>query len=346
MNKSTLTAAILLSAAVSRRKRSDTPGYAGEDLSSKVTVSRDREEKTAVLTVTLPGEWELYAGAAPETIDLSAPILTGSGAGSYTLPVPAGTRSYFQFETGGNRAILAERQLPMSGGFNMRDLGGYRTSDGRHVKWGRIIRSDDLHSLTDEDLAYLASIPVKTVADFRSPQEVRAMPDKLSPQGMTYVGLPITPGSLDDLQSYIAMTPEEVEAKMEWMNVYFATSDEGRERYREFFRLLKETDDAAILFHCSAGKDRTGMGAALILYALGVPEQTVMEDYLASNGYLAGKYSRYAERFPQLKGMLEVKPNYLSAGIDSIRTAYGSVETYLREELGADIGKLREFYLD
>lgn len=142
------------------------------------------------------------------------------------------------------------------------------------------------------------------------------------------------------------MTPEEVEAKMEWMNVYFATSDEGRERYREFFRLLQETDDAAILFHCSAGKDRTGMGAALILYALGVPEQTVMEDYLASNGYLAGKYSRYAERFPQLKGMLEVKPNYLSAGIDSIRTAYGSVETYLREELGADIGKLREFYLD
>ena len=234
----------------------------------------------------------------------------------------------------------------MSGGFNMRDLGGYRTSDGRHVKWGRIIRSDDLHSLTDEDLAYLASIPVKTVADFRSPQEVRAMPDKLSPQGMTYVGLPIPPGSLDDLQSYIAMTPEEVEAKMEWMNVYFATSDEGRERYREFFRLLQETDDAAILFHCSAGKDRTGMGAALILYALGVPEQTVMEDYLASNGYLAGKYSRYAERFPQLKGMLEVKPNYLSAGIDSIRTAYGSVETYLREELGADIGKLREFYLD
>lgn len=158
------------------------PGYAGEDLSSKVTVSRDREEKTAVLTVTLPGEWELYAGAAPETIDLSAPILTGSGAGSYTLPVPAGTRSYFQFETGGNRAILAERQLPMSGGFNMRDLGGYRTSDGRHVKWGRIIRSDDLHSLTNEDLAYLASIPVKTVADFRSLQEVRAMPDKLSPQ--------------------------------------------------------------------------------------------------------------------------------------------------------------------
>ena len=93
MNKSTLTAAILLSAAVSCGKRSDTPGYAGEDLSSKVTVSRDREEKTAVLTVTLPGEWELYAGAAPETIDLSAPILTGSGAGSYTLPVPAGTRS-------------------------------------------------------------------------------------------------------------------------------------------------------------------------------------------------------------------------------------------------------------
>ena len=346
MNKSTLTAAILLSAAVSCGKRSDTPGYAGEDLSGKVTVSRDREEKTAVLTVTLPGEWELYAGAAPETIDLSAPILTGSGAGSYTLPVPAGTRSYFQFETGGNRAILAERQLPMSGGFNMRDLGGYRTSDGRHVKWGRIIRSDDLHSLTNEDLAYLASIPVKTVADFRSLQEVRAMPDKLSPQGMTYVGLPITPGSLDDLQSYIAMTPEEVEAKMEWMNVYFATSDEGRERYRELFRLLQETDDAAILFHCSAGKDRTGMGAALILYALGVPEQTVMEDYLASNGYLAGKYSRYAERFPQLKGMLEVKPNYLSAGIDSIRTAYGSVETYLRGELGADIGKLREFYLD
>lgn len=346
MKKSLWTITALLPLAVSCGQHPDLPGYAGRDLTGLAEITRDRNTKEATLTVGVSGPWRLYGGPAADSIDFSEPVLAGKGSCSHAIDTPLPQRhACFLFAAGDDRALLAERLLPMAGGYNMRDLGGYRSEDGRYVRWGRIIRSDDLHGLTDADLAYLASLPVATVVDFRSAEEAQAMPDRLPGQGTAYLRLPITPGNLDDIGSYISMTPEEVEAKMEWMYVYFATSDEGKARYREFFRLLQQPEAGAVLFHCSAGKDRTGMAAALVLYALGIPEATVMEDYLASDGYLAGKYDRYKERFPQLAGLFEVRPEYLSAGIERIKADYGSVERYLRDELDVDIEAFRDAYL-
>lgn len=322
--------------------RTQKPGYAGQDLSGKVEITSGNGK--TILHVKTPGEWALYAGPGIEDIDMSEPLITGQGEGDFAVSTSPDRRSYYQFVSGPDRAVIAERRLPLSGVYNARDLGGYRTADGRHVKWGKIIRSDDLHELTPEDRAYLASMPLKSVVDFRSPQEIEARPDSL-PSGVQYYELSITPGNVEDVESYMNLTPDQVTQAMEEMNRYFATSPEGIDRYREFFRILQQDGETPLIFHCSAGKDRTGMGAALILYALNVPEATIMQDYLLSNEYVKGKYGKYIEQYPHLEGLFEVKPEYLQAGIGAIKSKYGSVENYLRDELGVNIENFRATYL-
>jgi protein-tyrosine phosphatase len=115
--------------------------------------------------------------------------------------------------------------------------------------------------------------------------------------------------------------------------------------YRNYFALLNNESDVPLLFHCSAGKDRTGMAATLTLYALGVDEQTIMEDYMLSNTFLGDKYASYIAQYPNLGTMFQVRPDYINAGIEAIRSQYGSVENYLTSVLNVDIEKLRAKYL-
>lgn len=127
-------------------------GFEGEDLMSYASITRDKNTKATTFVSSLTDKWELYYGASAGAIDFSKPILTGNGKGSFSLNVPLDKRGYFQLVTPQGKAMLAERHLPMTGGFNFRDLGGYKTKDNRYVKWGQIIRSDDLSNLTDADL--------------------------------------------------------------------------------------------------------------------------------------------------------------------------------------------------
>lgn len=113
------------------------------------------------------GKWKLYTGTQVELINHSQPLLEGEGSGVFTLSVSQTSRNYFQLVTDGGKAILAERHLPMEGGFNFRDLGGRKTKDGRFVKWGKIFRSDDLYSLTEDDLNYLEGTLGVNVPTFR-----------------------------------------------------------------------------------------------------------------------------------------------------------------------------------
>ena len=129
------------------------------------------------------------------------------------------------------------------------------------------------------------------------------------------------------------------------MNTLFVTDSTFVDKYRIFFRLLQDEQEVPLLFHCSAGKDRTGMGAALILYALGVDEATIMQDYLASNIYLDNKYAKELERNPEPKSVLTVKREFLQAGIDRIKQDHGSVENFLKNVLKVDLAKFKERYL-
>lgn len=109
--------------------------YSGEDLSGKASVITDKETKSASLEITIGGNWELYTGTSVETINFSNPILTGNGNGNFPIDVNDSIRSYFFLKTNIGTAILAERHLPMTGGYNFRDLGGFKTKEGKYVKW-------------------------------------------------------------------------------------------------------------------------------------------------------------------------------------------------------------------
>jgi len=321
--------------------------YSGKDISSEVSIIRAKNTKEASIQIYTKGLWKLYAGPSVDEINFSQPIAEGKDSGTFPLNIPTDIRSYFVAETEEGKAILADKHLPMSGGYNFRDLGGYRTTDGKYVKWGKILRSDDLHKLTDEDLGYLSSIPLASIVDFRSEDEMKQAPDKDPKSLKQNYKYSISPGNLMAAISADRhnITEMKADSLMMGMNELLVADSACIDQYRKFFELLQDDSKVPLMFHCSAGKDRTGMGAALVLFSLGVDEQTIMDDYLLSNKYLANKYAKYKAEYPAMTPLFEVKAAFLQAGIDRIKKDHGSVENYLTKVLNVDIKKMREKYL-
>ncbi|PXV62237.1 protein-tyrosine phosphatase [Dysgonomonas alginatilytica] len=325
--------------------KADKAQYSGKDVSGEAFIIRNKDDKSAIVRIQTADKWLLYSGTSIDNIDFSKPVAEGRGSGIFPLNVPDSVRSYFQFVTPEGKAILAERHLPMEGGYNFRDLGGIKTTDGKFVKWGKIFRSDDLHNLTDGDLRYLSSIPLVSIVDFRSPDEIKRSPDKFPSSVSKDYAYSITPGNLLAAKSLANLKEAQMDSAMMDMNRILVTDSACVNRYKDFFTLLQQEKEVPLMFHCSAGKDRTGMGAALILFALGVDENTIIEDYLSSNIYLDGKYAQYIAQNPNLKPLFEVKKEFIQAGIDEIKKEHGTVENYLTNVLGVDIQKFRERYL-
>lgn len=321
--------------------------YSGMDISKDVNIIRDKATKSASMQIYTQGEWSIYGGPSIDQINLESPIAQGSNSGTFPIDVPSQARSYFQVVTEHGKAIAADRHLPMTGGYNFRDLGGYRTQEGKYVKWGKIFRSDDLHNLTEDDLQYLAEIPIVSIVDFRSEEECAQLPDRNPSSVKENYKLSISPGNLMSAftLSKENITPEKIDSLMKEMNILLVTDPDCIDRYKKFFELLQSESDTPLMFHCSAGKDRTGMGAALILSALGVDEHTIMKDYLLSNVYLANKYSKIKAENPNLSSLFEVKSEFLQAGLDRIKKDHGTIEYYLTKVLNVDIVKMREIYL-
>jgi protein-tyrosine phosphatase len=128
--------------------------------------------------------------------------------------------------------------------------------------------------------------------------------------------------------------------------LYRVLVDEARPAYRQLFRLLTEIRNSPLLLHCSAGKDRTGLAAALILFALGTDRGTIYEDYCLSGACLKDKYAADFAATPHLEPLMTVHRSYLDAAFERIDGNYGGPENYLRRELGADIEGLREMYTE
>ncbi|WP_295937862.1 tyrosine-protein phosphatase [uncultured Alistipes sp.] len=333
-----------------------TPGYAGEDVSAFAAIERNQQTGAFTLVVNEFGtgvesaDWSLYAGATVETIDLTAPVMTGHRAGEYIIPTDNASRLYFQLVTSKGKAILSEKHLPMAGGFNYRDMGGMKTSNGKFVKWGKLFRADEMKSLTESDLTYLAGIPIVSVVDFRSMGEVEEAPDVLPESVKTIHYLSVNAGNIPFDDGIYRLTPDQAIAMLKEVNEILVTDANTIAQYKEFFRLLQNSGDVPLVYHCTSGKDRTGMAAALILSALGVDEEAIYEDYLLSNVYLEKKNSRILQYLPDVlkptvQNLLGVRKEYLQAGIDRIKKDHGSVENYLTKVLNVDIAKFRRMYL-
>ena len=334
-----------------------TTGYSGKDVSGQVELVRDAKTKKAVLNVSTDNAWQLYAGTVEEDIDLNTPFLDGSGKGAFDLDVDTQKRSIFLFTTAEGQGLVAERHLPIDSGYNFRDLGGMKNSEGRFVKWGKLFRTDEMNKLSAEDLAYLGSTGLKTVVDFRTEAEKKGGMGGMIPEAYdrnpstvehTYE-LPINAGNIfsDEVIGYISSgaTAEELEPIMVRTYEEIVSVDEYVAMLKQFFTYVQNENCLPLSYHCSAGKDRTGVATMLILSALGVDKETIMSDYMFSKDCIAGKYDRYVAMLPAIAPLVTVKENYLNAAYDKITEKYGSVDNFLTETLQVDIQKMKSLYL-
>ncbi|MVU77502.1 protein-tyrosine-phosphatase [Nocardia sp. ET3-3] len=255
--------------------------------------------------------------AAAVTIALSASL--GSAAIAFAADPPAATSSVV--------VNTDNRALGLTGVLNARDAGGYQTADGHTVRTGLVFRTGDLSKATDDDLAKLAADNVVSVHDLRTGYEQQLM------------GVDKVPaGAIEHHDDIIGQAPPQVMA---------STLSAGTDLYRAFITAPGASDGFAnvlrdiaynpggVLFHCTAGKDRTGWTSAVLLTVLGVDKDTVYYDYLLSN------YYRGAKDGDMMNG---VGAAALDAAFDQVNKSYGSFDNYVHEGLklsDADVAALK-----
>jgi protein-tyrosine phosphatase len=335
---------------------------AAREASAEATAVAARSNGTVSLSWTgLSGPvdiWELPNAGAPR--ESGRKVLSGSVGNGATIPVAAWPRPYFLLRDSKGREIrTAERVLPLDGGSNFRDLGGYRTTDGAPVAWGRLYRSAVMAGLTPDDFQRLGALGIETVCDFRSTDERQrdpvTWPAGVQPTVLaTDYGLDM--GAIAALFRSGPVTADKTKAAME--GFYAEMPFTFAEQYARMMRQLVD-GKAPLAFNCSAGKDRTGLAAALLLTALGVPYETAVTDYLLSNETyrprppVAGGDDPTARMFASmpkdaLQALMGVDRRYLDASFKAIE-ARGGMDRYLADQLKlspADLETLRKRYLD
>ncbi|AZM52704.1 protein-tyrosine-phosphatase [Streptomyces sp. WAC 01529] len=263
--------------------------------------------------------------------------------------------AYATYATYAAHPLDTVRHLPLQGAVNVRDVGGYRTYDGERVRHGRAYRADALGKLTDADLGTLSRLGLTKVIDFRVPAEVAYDgPDRL-PAGLAPTSRPITDnglftqlvsaiGSRDPVKQEEMLGGGRAAAFMREVYRTFVTDDANRAGFAATLRDIAESR-SPLLYHCTAGKDRTGWTTYLLLRLVGVPDRTAVGDYLASNTYRAAHDARLREALRQ-SGMMrnpdliiplqEVRTDYLDAALAEATERYGGLHGYLAKGLGLD----------
>ena len=257
-------------------------------------------------------------------------------------------------------------QLPFAGGNNFRELGGYRADEGKTVKWGQIYRGFPTGRLTTEaDRARLDGLGLRLILDLRSGAEAAKLPDYV-PDGARLVQIC---GLCAEDGHEISFAPDDIAALMKgyeesadgstFVQAMYERMLFGNKAFKELFRAL-EAGETPILFHCSAGKDRTGVAAMLILLALGASDETICADYERTNLCRKAEIDAVlAEHAEEITANPACRMRYYrKAGVDpaaapfvlrTIRAKYGSAENYLEAEYGltpARLMRLRRMYLE
>lgn len=226
------------------------------------------------------------------------------------------------------------RHLNLAGACNFRDLGGYRSRDGRAVRWRQIFRSNHLGHVTQADIKILRGLGLKSAFDFRGTEERVAAICGLT--GITVHSLPIEPTVLAALQAKRAqgMVLTAADAIDVMRNSYRNYVRNNTPSFRALFVHLLQ-DRAPLVIHCTAGKDRTGFACALILHALGVPDELIAEDYLLTNRYYQRDATASGDLPDDVRQVLgSVQTSFLAAAFEAINTDYGDLECYLSDGLG------------
>ena len=345
---------------------------AGQGAAAIERVEATRDGGTVTLTWTADGPVDVLLAGDPEADPGRMTVVSAADRdGRHVVRDLRGiTRPYFYLRGGAGRGRrVAVRVLPLEGGRNFRDLGGYPTRDGRRVKWGRVFRSGFMTDLTDADYEYLSALGIRVVCDFRSEEERAARPTRwraaptIEYRTWSYSDADDPGGmGLGSLLSRPHLTPESVARIM--TRLYPNIVEEHKAKYRDLFHSLA-AGELPLAFNCSAGKDRAGTAAALILSALGVPREIVVRDYALSERVVdyeadlpaagAGREERASDRPPGglpaalMRPLLRSDPAYIRSTLAYLDATYGGVLEYIRTALDiadAELARIRELLLE
>jgi protein-tyrosine phosphatase len=308
------------------------------------------------------GAVEVFASSRPDRIDSTKPVaIIRNTPANVSAPGFAG-RIYFHLKpASGPARVVSVRRLPLDGAKNFRDLGGYRSAEGQYVRWGLVYRSGYLADLTRQDYEYLSGLGIRLVCDVRADGERMRSPTNWV-GGPEFLSVPIGPNrdgtiTAEDLKRRVtaANDPNKVLAAYD-----FAIKD--AEQYGKILHRIVAGDLPAVE-HCTSGKDRTGVFSAILLTALGVPREAVVQDYLLTEHYLLAPDSFESTRAQlqkifglaeplddaSVKAIIALRPQTLEATFDNINKTYGSFDAYLRDAVklsDADRTTLRQRLLE
>ena len=260
--------------------------------------------------------------------------------------------------------LLSYEQLP-----NIRDLGGMPAEGGRSIRCGRLIRCGHLGAISDKDLDQLSGL-LSVIADFRTTREKTRQPDRDIPD-TAYYHIPLvdslTPGITreteadESIVSRLLFKPAQARTYMCQLYSSMATGKTQLAGYSKFLRILKEPHDRAVLWHCTVGKDRAGIGAVLVQEALGVPRSEIFADYLYTRNCLHDEIKNLCESIKQkaaadspladesLSYLFGVDEEFLFSFYNTVKTVYGDMPSFFEKGLGITAGDraaLQEMYLE
>ena len=245
------------------------------------------------------------------------------------------------------------RHIRFEGTPNFRDYGGYKTIDGRTIKWRQLFRSGQLSRLTKRDQDIFSRLDIRLVFDFRREDERKKEASLFPPSAIPEtVLLPINPGNAISFVENIAngnMDSLKMADFMCEINKEFVFDQ--ADKYRQMFASLLNHNKGGSLVHCAVGKDRTGFAVAMVLSALGVPRDTIFFDYMLTAQYLsvdreiaaASKKYQWTGKPEVMRAMLEVRSDYLQSAFDIIDKQFPTVEDYLQQVL--EVGQAERDWL-
>jgi hypothetical protein len=243
------------------------------------------------------------------------------------------------------------RLVPLDGSFNFRDLGGYPTGDGRVTRWGTLFRSDTLHELTPGDVARLRSLGLATIVDLRTSRELEHTGrGPLGPEPIAYHHLSVIQDGEDGESVAAPASPGD-----DLSDRYLWYLDVGRRSLVTALALVADAAHLPLVFHCAAGKDRTGVLAALILSILGVEAEVIVDDYLITEGRMAlilGRYRSdpaFADRISRVPASrFGVKSETMVGFLGELDRRFGGARNWAREAglPQSDLDHMEDLLLD
>lgn len=307
----------------------------------------------------LKGQVQVYSSTSPTQIPEDTPVaMENIAEGKITIIPHDPSKRYYHSMIFNNRyrVKVATRNVNILGIQNFRDLGGYKSSEtGKTVHWGMLYRSGQIDSISPNSRKELKNMGIRTIVDLRTPSECSVYP-QLKDKDFHLIHIPIKEGNMEQILKGIKeqkIQSDTIYRVIEQMNRDMVTGQQ--KEIKKLFNVLLKRENYPIVIHCTSGKGRTGVIAALTLAALGVNDDIIMSDYRLSNDFFnIPKASKYAYDLPihsqeAITTIYSAKEDFLNAAKEQIEKEYGSVQAYLNKAIGItpkEIKQLRDILLE